>query len=140
MHVRVVILALFASSFTSCRSDSGTQPQQPPQPQSNAQFVIGLHHVMALDTILEASLSVDGTEIARFSSNVGTEPVGLQGTVRNIRSGRHTLSVVIVRQTSSPNTYLFNGSVFFEERQVFIDPFPQGTLATGEGLTAIVEL
>lgn len=101
---------------------------------------MGLHHVAALDTILEAALLMDGTEIARFSSNVGTEPVGLSGTASNTRSGRHEIKVVIIRQTTSPNEYLFNGSVFFGGRQILITPFPQGILQTGESLTAFVDL
>jgi hypothetical protein len=119
----------------SCNGDSGTNDDQSPM-----QVNIGLHHVGALDTVLEASLFVDGTQIDHFSSNVGTDPVGLDGTVANVSAGRHEIKVVIIRQTTSPNEYLFNGSVFFEGRQILITPIPQGTLATGESLSAFVDL
>ena len=119
----------------SCNGDSGTSDDQRPM-----QVIIGLHHVGGFDTVLEASLLVDGRQIDHFSSNAGTDPVGLDGTVANVNVGRHEIKVVIIRQTTSPNEYLFNGSVFFEGRQIFISPFPQATLVTGGSLTAFVDL
>lgn len=89
--------------------------------------------------MLQVALRVDGMEIDRFTSTVAMDPVGLQGTIANIQPGRHTVEVVILQQTTSPNPYLFNGSVFIEGRQILLNQ-TSGTLATGGSLSTFVDL
>lgn len=122
----------------SCDKDSGTSDNDS---QGIAQVDIGLHQLNAQDTVLEAVLRFNGVEIDRFSTETGTEPVGLLGDARNIQPGRHTIEVLIVRQTTSPNRYLINGSVLYRGKRIQIpQPFPQGNLASGQSLTTFIDL
>ena len=139
-NMRIIcFLFLFALvvAGTSCDGDSGTADD----PRTTAQVDIGLHQLNAQDTVLEAALRFDGVELDRFSAQAGTEPVGLQGNAENIQPGRHTIEIVIIRQTSSPNRYLFNGSVLYRGTRVQIpQPFPQGNVTTGQSLTTSIDL
>jgi hypothetical protein len=122
-----LFLLLFCLSLFSCSGDSGTN-----NPRA-AQVVVGIHHLQASKTMLVVALRFDGSEIDRFTSTVGTEPVGLQGRVADLRTGRHTVEVVVIQQTSSPNQYLINGSLIVEGRQILLNQ-TSGTVATGQSL------
>jgi hypothetical protein len=88
--------------------------------------------------ILEATLAFDGRVIDRgpTSSSIGTAGWTFSGTVSGVGSGRHTLSLTIIRQFSSRQDYSAIASVYVLDSDSYIDlGTREATLAAGESIT-----
>ena len=104
---------------------------EPPPPAFQARLDMGIASVNSAETLRRVKLTFDGRDV----STVATPParlLSLEGTV-NWTPGTHTIRIVVLDQTSSPNQYAISGSVTLPNRIADL-VIVRGVVATGEGL------
>jgi len=126
------LLAAFALALAACQGNSPTEAGATVRISVNLQST-------AAPSVLRASLSFDNQLLNTYQSATAAGDVTLTAAVRGVRPGRHTVTVAVLGQTSSPNEYLLGGSVFAGDRRIVVRN-KTGRLATGESLTTPFDL
>jgi hypothetical protein len=125
------LLAALALALTSCQGDSPTEV-------ATVRVSVNLTSAAA-PSVLRASLSFDDQLLNTYQSATPSGEVTLTAEVRGVRPGRHTITVAVLGQTSSPGEYKLGGSVFTGDRRIVVRD-KAGRLATGESLTTPFDL
>jgi hypothetical protein len=132
IHGTLSLLAAFALVLAACQGDSPTEVG------ATVRISVNLESTAA-PAVLRAGLSFDDQLLNTYQSATGTGDLELSAVVRGVRPGRHTVTVAVLGQTSSPNEYRLGGSVFVGERRIVVRE-KRGRLSTGESLTTAFDL
>jgi hypothetical protein len=136
----VAVLALAGLSLASCHSNSPTSTSS-----FNVVITIGIANSTLQPTIMEAQLVYDGTVITDTASPAPTPFVSL-GASGPTTPGAHTMAVLLVSQTSTPNNYTVTTPDIkeYDANNNLIKDIPlptmSATLATGQAITYNITL
>jgi hypothetical protein len=83
----------------------------------------------------QSTLSFDGAIVATNTNPSGSAFVGLDATVRSVKSGQHTIAIKIIKQTAYHQEYLAGGIIIDTDSvESILLETKTATLRTGESI------
>ncbi len=142
MHLKttVAVLALAGLSLASCHSSTPTSSAGP-----NIVITVGIANSTLQPTLLEAQLLFDGTVVTDTASPAPTPFISL-GASGSAVTGPHTMTILVISQTSTPNNYTVTTPDIkeYDSSNNLIRDIPLPTmsakLATGQAITYNITL
>ena len=130
MRTPFLLLVLVLAACSGDRSIA--TPTEPSAPALNARLDMGIASVGNADTLRRVKLVFDGRDVATVERREGARLISLEGNV-SWTPGTHTIRIVVLDQTSSPNQYAISGSVTLPNKIADLI-IVRGVVATGDGL------